>query len=354
MKTASGAQPAAQPPRGSRRRSTFNWLRRVGGIAATLAVSAAVLWLALRAVSFAEIGRTLRRANPFYLLPIAATFALQYWLIALRWKHLVRHIGEVSVRDALPRVILATSATAILPFLLDQALMVQISARTFGIGRAELSGAEFIERLMEGFVYALFLLVTILVLSVGPAFLGLAVFMLFGTAAGFALVLWLTRPSAARRPLPWGIARWFDVDVWWPTLRGLGSIRNPRQARDIFLLTVAIAFTEVVFYGLVGLALDIHTNPVTYFFLESAGNIGSAIPFTQGGTGSIFVVQSAFQAAGQSGSVAAAYALALQTLITAPILLLGPVAAWIMRLTPQEVFALRIKTDQHQHDEHGK
>ena len=324
----------------------WRWLRRLGELAVTLVVSGVLLWLALRSVSLHEMARVFRRARPLYLLPIAATFAVQYWLIAVRWQQLVRHIGRVSLRDALPRVLLASSATAVLPFLLDQLLMVQISARTFRIGRAELSGAEFIERLMEGFVYALYLLATILVLPVGPAFVGLALFMLFGTTTGFALVLWLTRPGAAEKPLPSGVLHRLSESFWRPALHGLGSIRDPRQARDIFLLTAAIALTEVVFYGLVGLALGINTNPVAYLFLDSAGNIGSAIPFTQGGTGAIFLTQRAFQAAGQSDSIAAVYALALQALTTAPIILLGPLAAWAMHISPRDIFAVHMHIDR--------
>lgn len=329
-------------------RRRWRWFSRLGQLSATLLVSLALLWLTLATVDFGQVGRTLGNANLLYLPPIAGTFAVQYCLIAVRWQQLVRHIRPVSLRDALPRVLLASSATAVLPFLLDQLLMVQISARAFGIGRAELSGAEFIARLMEGFVYALFLLAAILLLPVGPAFVGLALFMLFGTTTGFALVLWLTRPQPAERPLPGPASRWIGESVWRPVLHGLRSIRDARQARDLFLLTAAITLTEVVFYALVGLALGIRTNPVAYLFLESAGNIGAAIPFTQGGTGSIFLIQHAFHAAGQSVSVAAAYALALQALTAVPLVLFGPLAVAALRITPRELFALRIRID---HDE---
>ncbi len=330
----------------------WRWRARLGQFAATLVVSVALLWITLATVDFGQIGRTFSHANPLYLPPIAATFAVQYWLIAVRWQQLVRHLRPVSLRAALPRVLIASSARAVAPFLLDQLLMVQISARAFGIGRAELSGAEFISRLMEGFVYALFLLATILVLPVGPAFVGLAAFMLFGTIAGFALVFWLTRRRAPTPPLPGATGRWIGESIWEPAVRGLHSIRNGRQARNIFLLSMAIALTEALFYGLVGLALGIHTNPVTYLFLESAGNIGAAIPFTQVGTGSLFLIQRAFDAAGESVSVATAYALALQALISLPLVLLGPVAAYAMQLTPGELFALRIHIDHHD-DEPG-
>jgi len=326
---------------------------RLSQLVATLLVSLALLWLTLHTVDFGEVGRTFRHANLLYLAPIVATFAVQYWLIAVRWQQLVRHIRPVSIRDALPRVLVASSATAVLPFLLDQLLMVQISARAFGIGRAELSGAEFISRLMEGFVYALFLLATILLLPVGPAFVGLALFMLFGTTTGFALVLWLTRPRALSQPLPGPAGRWVGQSLRQPVLRGLRSIRDPRQARDLLLLSAAIAFTEVVFNALVGLALGIRTDPVAYLFLDSAGNIGAAIPFTQGGTGSIFLTQRAFQAAGQSTSVAAAYALALQALSALPLVLLGPLAVAALQITPRELFALRIRIDHDDDEPHA-
>lgn len=315
-----------------------------------LLVSAVFLWLTLRSVSLEEVWRTIRRANFLFLPALSGLLLLQYWLAAVRWQQLVRHIGRVSVRDAFPRVLVAMSATTFLPFLLDQLLLVQISARAFRIGRAELAGAEFIERLVEGFVYALVLTLTIVLFPVGPAFTGLAAFMLFGTLTGFGLVWWFTRPTSAGRP-PGPSRRWFDEAFWQPAVHGMQSVRRPRQLRDIFLLTVGVVLTEAVFYGLVAVALGIRANPLLFPFLVSAGNIGAAIPFTQGGTGAIFVVQQAFQAAGQSANAAAAYALSVQGLIAAPIIILGPVAAYVMRLTPRELFAVRMHIEPHGPDE---
>lgn len=102
--------------------------------------------------------------------------------------------------------------------------------------------------------------------------------------------------------------------------------------RDLFLISLAIWGTEAAFYGAVGLALDIRVNPITYIFLVATANIGAGIPLTQAGVGFIFLAQRAFVAVGESTELATAYALSLQALIAAPIVVLGPLAIFKMHL----------------------
>jgi uncharacterized membrane protein YbhN (UPF0104 family) len=312
-----------------------------GGIAVTLLLA----WLLVREVDFGEVWLTIRRARWYYLAPIAAAFALRYWLRAVRWRALVRHIRPVRARDALPRVVLSQAANIVLPFQLGYALMVQVAAEKFGIGRAQLLGSEALERLMDGAVFALFLALSLMTLSPGAGFTGLTVFMLLGTGTGLVLAWWFTRepldPFAdADSPVRRLLGR-LHGGFLRPFQHGLSAVRDPRQTRDVFCLTAAIWLTEAVFYWLLGEALGIHVGPMAYVFVVGAANVGAGMPLVQSGVGLVFVAQQALVRVGISADTATAYALSVEALLAAPLVLVGPVAACALRLRPRDLNPFR-------------
>jgi uncharacterized protein (TIRG00374 family) len=318
------------------------WLLHGLQYLAGIGVSTLFVLLFLHKVDFSRVGDTLQRAKPLYLAPVAGFFMLSYYLQAVRWRHLVRHIAGVSTRDAFPRVLVSNTAGALLPFQLGQVLMVQVSAEKFRMDRTALFGAEFVSRMMDGLIFAIFLAIALVMLHIGSAFTALTGFMLFGTITGLLLTWWLTRRHPHKlEQSRWPFAAWVQRihdSVWHPLLRGLSSMQDPRQVLDIFVLTLGIWGTEAAFYWMVGLALDVHVNPLAYVFLVSAANIGAGMPLAQAGVGFILLAQLAFVAVGQSRDVATAYALSLQALIVAPIIVLGPLAVWGMHLTWHDVF----------------
>ncbi len=315
----------ARPPR---------WLVQGLNYLAGVAVTALFAVLVVRHVNFDAVWRTMRGANLLWLPPVAATFLLSYWLQAVRWHHLVRHLKPVAVGDAFPRVLLAHSAGMLLPFQLGQVLMVQVSAEKFGLDREQLFGAEFVSRLMDGIVFALFLLAGLIWLPIGSAFTALTVFMLVGTTLGFALAFWGSHAhphvlEGSRLPFKRTIVRLHE-QVLHPLLQGLSSVRNLGQMRDVFALSLAIWGVEAVFYAFTGWMLDLHAGPATYLFLVAAANIGGGIPFAQSGAGFVYVAREAFVALGQRVETATAYVLVLQALLILPIVVIAPYA--ILRL----------------------
>ncbi|MCS7296561.1 MAG: lysylphosphatidylglycerol synthase transmembrane domain-containing protein [Chloroflexota bacterium] len=294
----------------------------------------AFVWLILRDVHIGEVGRALASANLAFLPEIAAVYVVRFWLRALRWRVLVAHIKPVSVRDALPRVVLSQGANLVLPFQLGYGVMIQISARKFGMSRLHLLGAEAVERLMDGVTFAVFLGVTMAFLPIGAAFRGLTVFMLVGTALGVLLASEAARPASALSPARnarlrrWGGARLAE---------GLGAVRRPRQLAGVSALSAAIWLTEAVLFWLTARAFGLHAEPLVFVFLVAAANVGAAIPIAQSGVGFLLLAQQALIAVRQDPELATAYAIGLQGVLSLPFLVLGPLAAWQMRLSLAEL-----------------
>ena len=297
-----------------------------------IAISLFLVWLLLRDVNLGDVGRTLAKADARYLIPIALVFFTRYWLRAIRWKILVQHLKAVTTRRAFPRVILGQAANMALPFGLGYVLMIQVTARKFGIGRLELLGAEALERVMDGFVFALLMAVAIATLTIGDGFTGLGAFMLFGTPAGIGLAWFLTRdrgepPSA----IGWrGLLANPRVE---PFLRGLRSVQSGKQTSNVLVLTAAIWMSEALLYWAVAASLGISLNFFVHIFVVAAANIGAGIPLAQASVGLAFLAKEALVALGETQDAALAYAVGVEAIIILPAILLAPLAAWDMRLS---------------------
>ena len=301
-------------------------------VAVGIAISLFLVWLLLRDVHLGDVGRTLAKADVRFLVPIGLVFFTRYWLRALRWKILVEHLKAVTTRRAFPRVILGQAANMALPFGLGYVLMIQVTARKFGIGRLELLGAEALERIMDGFVFALLLALALATLTIGNSFTGLGAFMLFGTPAGLILAWFVTR----KRAEPASAIGWRGFLAhprFAPFLQGLASVQQPRQTVNVLLLSVAIWMSEALLYWAVAASLGISLNFFVHIFVVAAANIGAGIPLAQASVGLAFLAKEALVALGEPQGAALAYAIGVEAIIIVPAILLAPLAAWDMRLS---------------------
>ena len=62
-----------------------------------VAVSAVLLWVAVRGVSLDEVLQQLRQVHPAWLVPLIVSIFLRFWLTALRWQLLLQ-AGEAGRR----------------------------------------------------------------------------------------------------------------------------------------------------------------------------------------------------------------------------------------------------------------
>jgi uncharacterized protein (TIRG00374 family) len=80
-----------------------------------MAVSAAALVAVFWNVEWHEVGEHFREVDWKWFPVCAALFAFQYWLRALRWRHLIRGGAKVSLARAIDAVMLGNFASFVLP-----------------------------------------------------------------------------------------------------------------------------------------------------------------------------------------------------------------------------------------------
>ena len=123
-----------------------------------VAVSAVLLWVAVRGVSLDEVLAELRRVRPLWLVPVIASIFVRFWLTAIRWQLLLRPVKRIGVHRLFAITMIGFMANNVLPARLGEFV------RAYALGRAEALPPSLpfativIERIFDGFTLLLFLL----------------------------------------------------------------------------------------------------------------------------------------------------------------------------------------------------
>jgi glycosyltransferase 2 family protein len=122
-----------------------------------VAVSAVLLWVAVRGVSLDEVLQQFRQVRPVWLLPVLASIFLRFWLTAIRWQFLLRPVKVIGVHRLFAITMVGFMANNVLPARLGEFV------RAYALGRSEALPPSLpfativIERILDGFTLLLFL-----------------------------------------------------------------------------------------------------------------------------------------------------------------------------------------------------
>ena len=123
-----------------------------------VAVSALLLWVAVRGVSFEEVLQQLAQVRPAWLIPVLASIFVRFWLTAIRWQFLLRPVKRIGVHRLFAVTLIGFMANNVLPARLGEFV------RAYALGRSEALPPSLpfativIERIFDGFTLLLFLL----------------------------------------------------------------------------------------------------------------------------------------------------------------------------------------------------
>jgi glycosyltransferase 2 family protein len=122
-----------------------------------VAVSAVLLWVAVRGVNLDEVLQQLRQVHLVWLIPVLASILVRFWLTALRWQLLLRPTKRIGVHRLFAITLIGFMANNVLPARLGEFV------RAYALGRSEALPASLpfativIERIFDGFTLLVFL-----------------------------------------------------------------------------------------------------------------------------------------------------------------------------------------------------
>ena len=277
-------------------------------VAASLAVTAFFLWLALHDVDWAEVAAHLRSANWLYLVLSVLAATLSIHVRALRWKSLLAPLDpDVPFHPRVAGAAVGFAANNLIPARVGELVRAVVCARLARLPVSAVFATLVVERVLDGLV-TVALLFTVMALPGFPSpekaadtLAAMRVIALVIAVMGVVVIVLALMPKRSLR-LAEAFARVLPQRVRQPLLKlfesfigGLAVLRNPRllavssgwavfqwlfMPLSIYFGCLAFGITQPGFRGalflqcIINLAVAVPSSPGFFGPLEAAARYG--------------------------------------------------------------------------------
>src|SRR5438552_7287527 len=296
-------------------------------------ISAVFLWLALKDQDLSKVWDTLSHANYFWIIPGILTYFLAVLARTWRWHYMLRSIKPVSLRMLFPVVTIGYMGNNIYPARAGEVLRAYVLKKRAGVPMSASLATVVIERLFDGVVMLLFVLVSLPRLEALPDWLRQIVILGSVVFFGALLVFFAVagNPHHARRMYRWLIGRLIPIEFQGRVhgladrfMDGLTSLRRERDVLMIFLTSLVIWLLETVKYWFVMQAFPFGVSFYALMLMNGVVNLATTIPSSPGYVGTFDAPGIAtLEAFGVSRTLATGYTLVLHAALWFPITALG-------------------------------
>lgn len=304
-----------------------------------IAISAVLLWLALRGLQLAEVWAALKVANYLWLLPGIGAYTIAVWARAWRWHYLLRPLRRISTSSMFPVVAIGYMGNNIYPARAGELLRAYVLRRRESVPVSASLATIIVERAFDGVVMLGFVFLNLPRLaqvSADSRFAGSIRSLAFWGAAAFAaavivFLLMAIFPDATLRLTAWLLERFSPASLRERALGlaqrfvdGLSSLRSPKDVGMVLITSVVIWLLETGKYWFVMHAFPFEVSFFALMLMNGIVNLATTIPSAPGYVGTFdapgIAVLEAFNVA---PGVAAGYTLVLHAALWLPITLLG-------------------------------
>jgi hypothetical protein len=313
-------------------RLEFMRLRNQVLIVVGIAVSLVFLWIAFNGLNPGVIWGYIQQVEIGWLILGVALFFISMVLIAWRWGFLLRGVQRLPVLYLSGLVSIAYMGNNVYPLRAGEFLRIFLLQRDYRVPVARTTTTIFIERIFDGFLMLLFIVVPLQFIHIDSPQLQQAVDIttpLFGGGLIAFLVLALN-PGWIRaltgfvlRLLPGKIGSLvykLSEDV----INGMDSLRQPRWLAAALLASVATWVFNAAVYWVVSFAFGLELGFLVFLVVTGAVNLAGVLPASPGQVGVFeFFVSTVLIAVGVSEELAIAYAVVVHLVIWLPPTLLG-------------------------------
>ncbi len=315
-------------------RKPSGWRQTSLRLAVGGAVTAGFLWLFLRQADLGETWREMR-ALPGWSIAAALGFVLaNAAFVALRWRYLFAAARySTTARGLFPIYCVGAAANNIIPARGGDLLRIGAARQHYKIPAFVTAGTLFAERLLDGVVLSVWILMGALMIGeTGPLLLA-GVGLSAGTTVGVVLAaLMAARPDAAER-FVWRATGWlperWHMKIGRATANfvlGLGAFRQRRSLLRVAWTSVAIWLADFGMYVVVGKGFGIDLGVGAYFLLEGVGNLALGVPATAAGLGSFdYLTLVSAQQLDVAENLATPYVLTVHAMVVLPVTILGAI-----------------------------
>jgi uncharacterized protein (TIRG00374 family) len=307
------------------------WRRYLFRLLIGSAATGAFLWLFLRQVDLGEAWAEIMALPGWTMLAALGLIFVNVFLMTLRWRYLLEGAGyTIPKRKLFSTIAVGRGANNILPARGGDLLRIE-SVREQGVPAFVAAGTLFAERLLDGVVLSVWILLGAMLLGEGGPVLLTGIALSAGTALGVLLVSLAARDSERTEAFIWRMTKWLPPR--WHTraaraaahfVDGLGAFRGRWRVFLVFSTSAGMWLADVAMFYIVGQAFDLDIDTGGYFLLEGVGNLALAVPATAAGIGTFdYLTLTAAKGIDIETHKATAYVLTMHALTVIPITLIG-------------------------------
>jgi uncharacterized protein (TIRG00374 family) len=306
-----------------------------------VAISAVLIGWTLRGFKLADAWEAIQHANYLWIIPgVLVYFFGAVWARTWRWHYLLRPLKRVPLGKLFPIVVIGYMGNNVYPARAGEFIRAYVLKRNENVSASASFATIVVERIFDGIMMLIFVLVTLPLAPTLPDWLRQVV--VLGSVAFFgALLVFLALASAPKRFA--AVYNWVTVRFVPARLRsgvvgildrfveGLACLRSPFDLLMIFVTSLVIWLTETVKYWFVMHAFPGHGFPVSFFALmlmNGVVNLATTIPSAPGYVGTFDTPGiEILKVFGVEAATAAGYTIVLHVALWLPITLLG---AWYL------------------------
>ena len=304
-----------------------------------MAISAVLLWDALRGFHLADAWEIVRSADYWWLIPGIAIYFLAVIARAWRWHYLLRPIKAISTKSIFPIVAIGYMGNNIYPVRAGELLRAYVLRRREKVPISASLATIIVERALDGVVMLAFVFINLPELATLTSDSGFAgsihALAIIGTVIFFGAVLifilMAVFPKRAMQVVKRVVERLLPerfrpqaLELSERFLEGFASLRSPLDVLMVLITSIVIWLLETGKYWFVMHAFSFQVSFFALMLMNGIVNLATTIPSAPGYVGTFDRPGIAvLEAYGVKKSLATSYTLVLHAALWLPITLLG-------------------------------
>lgn len=253
-------------------------------------ITALLFYFLLRDLDFELFFSYLMKGDIVLILSGVAVYLSSFLIRGLRWKILLKHLGNFKANDLAMLEIAGYAVNNVFPVRIGEFTRAWITGKRNSVSRTSVLASIFVERIFDGLTIALILSATLffypfpqnvktLAIMASAFFMVLFFFIMFGTFSD--------KPMKILRFLKSRLPEFthFLFELAEKFLKGASSLRSIRQIFAVTFLSLVIWTFELGVYIIISSAFDVNIPFAGYLFMLCAANLGMLAAPTPGGLG---------------------------------------------------------------------
>jgi uncharacterized protein (TIRG00374 family) len=319
-----------------------NWRQNLIRLGIGSAATGLFLWLFLRIAHLGDAWREIRGLPAWAIAGGLGFVVVNSAFIALRWRYLFSAARyQTQARHLLPIFCVGAGANNVLPARGGDLLRIEATRQHYRIPAFVTAGTLFAERLLDGVVLSIWILLGAIWIGEGGILLLAGIGLSAGCTLGVVLVAVAARRPERAEEVVWKATRrlphrWhMRVGRWTANfIEGLGAFRARRSLLRALWTSVAIWLADFGMYVIIGKAYGLDLSAGSYLLLEGIGNLALGVPATAAGLGSFdYLTLVSAEQLGVSNELGTPFVLTVHALVVIPVTILG--AVFLRRAFPR-------------------